>query len=523
MTWYKVQIIIGSGGLIAALGCETRLAASESINRVKPTFGSVAYWERFMHWTYRQTTGLWAAILLAVFSVSGCTTSDTDPLYPEQRLLGRGIPTFNLDDATEPEPLTISEPDGALTLRKALALSLTRNPGLAANSWSIRAAEARSLQEGATPNPVFRVRVNDIGGTGDFRGVDNSEQAVRIGQIIELGGKAAKRQRAARLEAAMCGWDYETKRLDVFAGATKAFVVVLAAQKRLVAAQEMCDLAEKLLSLASKRLQGGGGVVMDIDEAKIELGDRRIELERAKQALDAARGLLANHWDEKTPRFQNVSGDLEDIAKIQIPAWEQVVGGIENNPDVSRWETETRLRDAAIEREKANAIPDLKVFVGGKRIEETGDQGYFVALEIPLPVFDRNQGAINEARANRHKAAYEQRAAIMATAAELRQAYQALSLSQREVKLLQTEILPAANAACAALENGALTAIKLVEAKQTLFKAKMRQIDALEVFHLSLADVERLTGQSITNLASPPANIHEVPAKKAPQTNAAKN
>jgi outer membrane protein, heavy metal efflux system len=472
-----------------------------------------------MHWKYTQIIGHTLTILLTMFGVIGCTTSYVAPLRPEQehRLLGGDIPTFSINEGSTTESLVVKEPTGALTLRKALALALMRNPALAANSWSIRAAEARALQEGLPPNPDVRIRLNDFGGTGEWRGTGNTEQVVRVGQIIELGGKAAKRQRAARLAAALCGWDYETKRLDVFTGTSKAFVVVLAAQKRLAAAQEMSDSAKNILSLITRRVQGGGGAGLEIEEARIEFGNSQLELERAKNALQNARGLLANHWDEKTPRFQNVTGDLENISSTKIPTWEQAAAGIEDNPDVSRWETETRMRKAALEREKANAIPDLRVLFAGKRVEETGDHAFGLALEIPLPVFNRNQGNISAARSECRKVVYERREASMTATAALRQAYQSLSVSRREVKLVKDELLPAAQAICVALKEGALSDLDLLKAQQTLFKARVRQIDALEVFHASLADVERLTGQTIGDLASPDKKTDATPKIEAPK------
>lgn len=41
--------------------------------------------------------------------------------------------------------LDIGEPSGVITLGQALSLSIMKNPGLAAYSWEVRAAEARVL------------------------------------------------------------------------------------------------------------------------------------------------------------------------------------------------------------------------------------------------------------------------------------------------------------------------------------------------------------------------------------------
>ena len=448
-----------------------------------------------------------ATAMLVTLGAVGCAERDLEPLWPEPRALGRDIRVLRpAGESAQPlaEPIRVEEPAGTLTLRGALALALARSPELAAASWAVRAAEARALQEGLIPNPEVRVQMDDFGGTGEFEGTRYSEQRIRLSQVIELGGKAAKRQRAAGLEAALCGWDYETTRLDVFTETAKAFAVVLATQKRLAAAQEMHDLAEQVMSLVSRRVRGGAGSDLESEEARIELGTSRIELERARQALEAARAVLASHWNEKSPSFREAIGDLEDMSPTQIPPWEQVLARIEGNPDVSRWETEARMRQAALELEKANGIPDVRVLLGSKRVEETGDYGYSVALEVLLPIFDRNQGSIREARFNCVKASYERRAATMVAAATLRQAYQALSISHRTAVLLKNEVLPAAQRALGttrrALEGGTVTDLQLLRAQRTLFKARTRQIDALEVFHISVADVERLIGQPISDL-----------------------
>ena len=177
------------------------------------------------------------------------------------------------------------------------------------------------------------------------------------------------------------------------------------------------------------------------------------------------------------------------------------------------------MRQAALEREKADSIPDLRVLLGGRRLEDTGDYGHSVGLEVSLPIFDRNQGSIREARFNCIKTAHERREATMAATAELREAYQSLSVSQREANLLKTEVLPAAQRALdatrQAFKGGAVTDLQLLKAQRTLFRAKSSQIDALEDFHVALADVERLIGQAIGDLAPPDRS--DGPPPKEPQ------
>jgi cobalt-zinc-cadmium efflux system outer membrane protein len=477
-----------------------------------------AYWEYVMHRKHTQILGYSAAALLAALGAIGCAARDSEPPWPEPRALGRDIHAFRPVDDSVATPLVAEESAGTLTLRGALVLALARNPALSATSWTVRAAEAKTLQEGLPPNPEVRVGMDDFGGTGEFEGTRESRQDIRLSQVIELGGKASSRRRAARLEAALCGWDYETARLDVFTETTKAFVAVLAAQQRVAAAQEMHDFVDQNLTLVSKQAQGGVGVYLDNEEALIERGGSRIELDRARHALAAARGVLASYWDEVTPKFHEAIGDLENLSPTSIPPCEQLLARLESNHDVSRWDTETRMRQAVLEREKADGIPDVRVLLGARRREQTGDYGFSSALEISLPIFDRNQGSIREARAELTGATYERRAAIMDASAALRLAHQSLSASQWEANLLNNDVIPAARRAVDmtrdALQWGGATAMQLLKARRTLFRVQIRQIDALEAFHMSLADVERLTGQPIGDFA--PSDGSDVPLLREP-------
>src|SRR6185436_9199814 len=95
-------------------------------------------------------------------------------------------------------------------------------------------------------------------------------------------------------------------------------------------------------------------------------------------------------------------------------------------PDVVRWGTDLEERRAAVAMEEAGRVPDVTVGAAGRHFSDNGDNALVFDLSVPLPIFDRNQGAIAEARhrldkarAEREAAAASIRAAIAATRAEL--------------------------------------------------------------------------------------------------------
>src|SRR3546814_16879005 len=54
---------------------------------------------------------------------------------------------------------------------------------------------------------------------------------------------------------------------------------------------------------------------------------------------------------------------------------------------------------AELELERSQAIPDLTLSAGVRQFRETDDSAFLVGVSIPIPVFDRNRGAIERAGA----------------------------------------------------------------------------------------------------------------------------
>ncbi|WDT82812.1 MAG: TolC family protein (plasmid) [Candidatus Manganitrophus sp.] len=119
------------------------------------------------------------------------------------------------------------EPTGALTLRQALGLALMHNPELRAFSWEVRAREAATLQAGLLHNPTIGADLQDLGVSASPDSVPQPQGTLQLSQIIELGGKRTKRRETAALSRDLAGWDYETKRIEIFTQVTQAFVDLL--------------------------------------------------------------------------------------------------------------------------------------------------------------------------------------------------------------------------------------------------------------------------------------------------------
>lgn len=398
-----------------------------------------------------------------------------------------------------------ADPNGVLTLREALSIALLKNPELAAYSYDTRAAEARVLQAGLLPNPEIEVEVENFGGRRERSEFQTAETTFLLSQLIELGGKRSLRTRVAGLEKDLIDWDYAVKRLDVLTEVTRAFIDALSAQEQSALAGETVKVAEKVYQTVSERAEAGKVAPLETTRSGIELAKARMEYVKAMNSLEAARKRLSATWGQAAPTFERVEGDLEAVHPL--PSADELNRLLSANPDIARWVKEREQREAALALEEVKRVPDLKIGGGVRRFEETDDHAFVLGVSIPLPVFNRNQGGIREARAKLEKASFESTAAQTKATGRLAEAYQTLVTSHAEAMSLKNDVLPAVELAfqgtSIGYREGKLDLLELLHAEQMLSETRGRYIQALTSYHKAAADIERLIGQGLNSAFVP--------------------
>ena len=420
-----------------------------------------------------------------------CLRQETQTEYSPDKTNANIAPASQSDD-----------PTGTITLRDAVTLALVNNPKLKAFSLDIRAAEARKLQAGLLPNPEIDLEVEEFGGTGGRAGFDSSQTSIQIGQLIELADKRSKRTHLATLEKDLAELDFKSKRLDVMSDVARAFIDVLAAQEQLSLSKELVDLSEKAFSTVTERVRAGQDSPVEETKAKIALSNTRIEFERAGKELVSARHQLAATWGSSNPAFEKVSGGFYDL--LAAPSLEELAGLISQNPDMARWPAEKERSRAALELEKAKAASDIKLGGGVQYFDEGDDSAFILGLSIPMPLFDRNQGNIQEAMYLLAKTEEQRKVVETDLRAALAKASTKLSSSFSEITIIKNDVLPLARSAFDAAgqgyREGKFEYLVVLDAQRTFFEVRGRYIEALAGFHKTRADVERLIGLDLDSL-----------------------
>lgn len=388
------------------------------------------------------------------------------------------------------------EPSGIVTLGQAVSFALLNSPELSAFSMEVRIKDANALQAGFLPNPELSVDVEDFK-TGAPSGADVTETTVQLGQLIETAGKRSKRKRAAVLERDLAEWDYAAKKLDVTTAVKKTFIDVLAAQRRLSFEKESYRLAGEVHTAVSHRVTAGKVSPVDKMKSSIVLSNGRLKLQRAVKMLADARKQLAAAWGRPLPKFESVAGDF-DISAAP-PTEEKLLENISSNPDIARRKAEMEKKQAELALAKSQRIPNVTLSGGIRYYNETDSDAFVFGLSMPLPVFNRNRGGIASAEYGVFKARDELRALELRLKAELSAVYLDLSTAYTEAVALQNDIVPAAEKAFRATQEGYRQGkfgyLEALDAQRTFFKTKERRISTLAVYRKALADANRLIGK----------------------------
>jgi len=434
-----------------------------------------------------------AALVAAGLSVALASRAQAPAPYP----VGRELPTFEAPasaGASLPDPPP--EPTGVLRLQDALAAALLRNPELAADAHEVRAREAALLQAAAHPNPTVSLEVEDFAGSGQFHGVESAQTTLLLGQLIELGGKRAARVDLAAADRDLAAWDHEVRRIDVLVRTADEFVDVLAAQERLRLADEALEIARSTQRVASLRLRAGMASPAEEIRAGVQVDVASVGREHTEHELATARHALAATWAGEEPRFERAVGDLEWLPSV--PSADDLAQRLEASPAVARWRTELARRDALRARATSDRVPDVTVRAGPRRLSGPEDTALVVGFSVPLPLWNRNRGAIAEAEHRVAMVAAEARAARVHAVMDLATARVGLQASSEEAHLLRTRILPGTQRAVEALrrgyEQGRFAQIEVLDAERARLDAREQYLRALVEAHHSAQQIERLTG-----------------------------
>ncbi|MBA2964672.1 MULTISPECIES: TolC family protein [Ramlibacter] len=378
---------------------------------------------------------------------------------------------------------------GPLTLDQALQLATDRNPTLSAARRDVDAADGALHQAGALRNPTLNASVEDIRR-------DTRSTTVTLDYPLELGGKRVARVTAAERARDVAQAGLSNARAQLRATVIAAFFQTLVAQERLKLAASSADLAGRAATAVGKRVTAGKVSPVEETRARVDAANAQLEAAEAQAEVEVSRQALAAALGEPELGFTEVTADAAVVP--QRPPSPQLLASLDASPALLPGRFEVERRRALVDVERTRARPDVTVSVGAKRDNELGRTQALIGMSIPLPLVDRNQGAIQEAMKLADKAADELQATRLRLGAEVQQASSRLAVARTSAATLRDTVLPAAQSAYEAatkgFEAGKFGFIDVLDAQRSLLAARSRYLNTLAAAHQAATAIDRVVG-----------------------------
>jgi cobalt-zinc-cadmium efflux system outer membrane protein len=382
---------------------------------------------------------------------------------------------------------------GPLDLPTLWGLALAHNPELREAAADLEAARGRRIQAGKYPNPRLLYEQDTIGASqapeGNFK--------IEVNQEVLTAGKLPLERAQAARAVDLAGAALVGRKLDVLARVRRAYYDYVswlaterASQEVVTALEEGVASIRKLVEEAKIRPR------TDLLRSEALLEEARISLARTRAAREGAwRQLAATVGVCELPPPHEVP-DPQPVPQLEAQAVQARV--LQGN---------TALRTAALDverarlvwqRAEAEAVPNISVGAGyvNSRIEQAA--GPVFRIETALPLWDRKQGLIYEAKAKWVRA----QAALQGVEQRLRRetaaALAAYTAARHQVERLSAAVLPRLEASLDLLRKGYeagakdISFLDVLQAAQALVTARLTLAEARRSLWLAVADLEGL-------------------------------
>lgn len=381
-----------------------------------------------------------------------------------------------------------------LSLDEAIQMAEKNSPRLHEASAAIDHARSSVRTARAYSNPSVEVYEGEqYARPIATPGVPGLLQHYAAYQPIEIPSERRARRQAAEHSLSASETSRRAVALSVVADTRHAFYETLRRQEEIGHAQENLRLVQDLLRRVQVEVNVG-------EKGRLELTRAEAELARARYAVHSAQLEFANALANlrvviAAPAGANLQprGSLEPA--LALPPLqglrEQVLA---SHPALAQSHAEIEAAHSTLERERGLRIPQPTVFA---EFENQPDLRFWRAgVTVPLPLWDRRQGQIGEAKAAiaESSSVLEQRRLELVAALE--RAYEQYQLADQQVTSLQAGSLQAAesavDAARAAYRFGERGIVEVLDAQRVLQSVRGDLLDAQYARQSALVDLEEL-------------------------------
>jgi cobalt-zinc-cadmium efflux system outer membrane protein len=379
-----------------------------------------------------------------------------------------------------------------LTLRQALSMAERYNPQLRVALAGVERTQAGVTTARAYANPT--ITFGSLGRQHALlsAGIPGVLHGLNFTQPIELPNVRATRLQVAQIDRQTSEYSLAEARLAIRGTVKQRFYEVLRHESLLEVARGNLDLVEDLRRRIEMQVKVGEAARLELTRAEAETASARIQVRSAELRLAGAMSSLAAAIGAPIGKAK-LEGTLDP--PTILPTLEELRNEmLRRHPTVAAAESEERSAEANLASERAQRIPQPSLWVDWFQQPEAAQ--YRFGITIPLPVWNRREGPIGEALAERRQAASSLAQRRIELTAALERAYNLYAVANQQVEIFEEGTLRQAEAAVeaaqAAFKFGERGIIEVLDAQRVLRSARQEYLSAQFDRQQAVIELEQL-------------------------------
>ncbi len=368
-------------------------------------------------------------------------------------------------------------PAGGLTLIAVEELACANNPTLVQARAQVDGVLGKALQAGLWPNPVLGYQGEQIGseGTaGEFQGGFVRQEIVTAQKRRVSRVKYLARAQAAEFVAL-------AQQQRVVNDIRRQYWRAAGAARLVTVREQMVKNAEDRLVTTEELFNVGQATAVEVRQARVGLQRAALDLKAAVNDLDRHRRELAAFVGADLP-----AGPLADLLDQPLAplAWEASLAyTVAESPEMREAAAKLQSDRITVDRERRQPIPNVFVQAGPGYDFTQNRTVVNAQVYASVPIWDRNQGTIQQARADLTRQQAELRRVELRLGRDLAAHFKQYRTALQHVETYRAEVLPEAEKAyqdrLAAYKQRRETWANVLDAQADLYRRQAEYVQNL--------------------------------------------
>jgi len=337
---------------------------------------------------------------------------------------------------------------------------------------------------------------------GSFGGGQNG---AFVQQSIVLGGKRGLRRRVFEEQRRGDELGVTEQRYRLLGDVDGGFYSALAAQELVGLRQNLLKIAQDAVETAHQLANVGQADAPDILQVEVEAEQAKVEYVTAQRRYIQAFNTLAALAGKPELPVARLEGDLEDWPKLD--AEQSLATILRDSPSVKRAQQAVEQAEAKVRSARREGVPDLSLRAGIRQDNELLNDASprptrvglvgLATIGINIPIFNRNQGNVQAAKAEMERAREEVARIQLSTRKMAQPLIQSYLAAQDEAERYKRDMIPRATRAYQLYLNKyrqmASAYPQVIISQRTLFQLQASYVAALEELWVNATALQNFT------------------------------